>query len=114
QIKWQKEYSIRNKEKIAKNKKKYREKNKSMVSILIRNWKIRRKNEIKKKLGNRCKNCGFEDSRALQVNHKIVKTKEYREDYLVKDYDLNKVELLCANCHAIEHYEFYKNNTRLY
>ena len=65
-------------------------------------------------MGGKCVRCGFSDIRALQIHHRLIKTKIRKLDYLTKKYDLNKVELVCANCHAIEHYLFYKNNKKIY
>lgn len=42
----------------------------------------------------KCERCGFDDPRALQVHHKDKNRKNNR---------LENLELLCANCHLIEH-----------
>src|SRR3989344_4746828 len=85
-------------------KKRYRIKNQEKVSVLTRDYIRKKKDEIKIKLDGKCGRCNFSDIRALQVHHKIPKTKTIRLDYLSKGYNLDKVELVCANCHAIEHY----------
>lgn len=41
-----------------------------------------------------CERCGFEDVRALQVHHKDRDRHNNKRDNL---------EILCANCHMIEH-----------
>jgi hypothetical protein len=91
-------------------KREYASKNRQRVSAHNREWISKQKSDVRTKLGNKCIRCGFSDERVLQVHHKTPKTKTGRLDYITKDYDLSLVELLCANCHAIEHYNFYKNN----
>jgi hypothetical protein len=64
--------------------------------------------EYKKTL--KCNRCGYDDYRALQFHH----TDDNKEGtpaviarYLAWDNvmeELNKCEVLCANCHQIEHY----------
>ena len=64
--------------------------------------------EYKKTL--RCNRCGYDDYRALQFHHTddnkegtpsiIARHKSW--DNVMKE--LNKCEVLCANCHQIEHY----------
>src|SRR3989344_8419415 len=85
-------------------KKGYRIKNQEKLSIVTRDYIRNRKDEVKVKLGGKCGRCNFSDIKALQVHHKVPKTKTRRLDYLTKEYNLDKVELVCANCHAIEHY----------
>lgn len=96
-------------EECRKRNKEYAKRNKSKVAILTRNW-VQRKREsiIQGKLGGKCIRCGNDDIRVLEVNHKEVKTKRGRRDWYTRGFDLRKVELLCANCHRIEHYEFQK------
>jgi len=63
-----------------------------------------RKTVVTKLLGGKCTKCGYDRCiSALDVHHLDFKEKEYREDYLRKDYDLSKIVLLCANCHREEH-----------
>jgi len=50
---------------------------------------------LKRTIGH-CQRCGFEDTRILIVHHKDRNTHNNVEENL---------ELLCANCHLIEHYE---------
>ena len=64
--------------------------------------------EYKKTL--KCNRCGYNDHRALQFHHKddnkegtpsiIARYKSW--DNVMEE--LNKCEVLCANCHQIEHY----------
>lgn len=65
-------------------------------------------NEYKKK--HSCIKCGFSDHRALQFHHPNDDKSEdvstmcshgYAKETIIKE--INKCDLLCANCHAIEH-----------
>lgn len=113
-IKKQSEYRSKNIETVRESNRQYAKNNKEKVSVLTRKWVVEKKLEIIKKLGSVCRRCKFPDLRALQVHHKKEKTKTGRRDYLVKGYNLRKVELICANCHAIEHSEFFKKNRLKY
>ncbi|HEC66365.1 MAG TPA: HNH endonuclease [bacterium] len=42
---------------------------------------------------------------ALQIDHINPKDKIRKRDWFRKGYDLSKIQLLCANCHAIKTYE---------
>ena len=66
-------------------------------------------------LGKKCCKCGFEDSRALQIDHvngngrkdrssKGSLTYYYRVLKSIKRHEL-KYQLLCANCNWIKRYE---------
>ena len=64
--------------------------------------------EYKKTL--KCNRCGYDDYRALQFHH-TDDNKEGTPSVIArhKSWDnvmeeLNKCEVLCANCHQIEHY----------
>lgn len=109
-IKRQNEYRKINREDDLRRKREYNRKNRTKLSIWMRGYIQRKREEIIKKLGSKCCRCGLNDIRALHINHKKVKTKTHRRDFMRKKFDLSKVEILCANCHAIEHYEFFKTN----
>ena len=56
-----------------------------------------------------CNRCGFDDPRALQFHH-TNDDKEYNISNMASSYSLStikeeasKCEVLCANCHQIEH-----------
>ena len=63
-------------------------------------WQESRTIEVYKSLGGKCNKCGFKDIRAMQIHHKDG-NKERKRDWMNKTYNLNKIELLCANCHCI-------------
>lgn len=67
------------------------------------------------KLGGKCKRCGFEDMRALQIDHILGRGNEDRRNKMV-GYKLyleiirnplakEKYQILCANCNWIKKYE---------
>lgn len=70
--------------------------------------RMKRFREYKKTL--KCNRCGYDDYRALQFHHTddnkegtpsvIARTNSWKN---VME-ELNKCEVLCANCHQIEHY----------
>lgn len=105
-----KKYREANPEIIKERKKKYCQKNKDKVNAWNKKYIRKRKKDILIKLGGKCKNCGFDRVAALQIHHKIGKGKpngkRYGGDYMrLKNYPLEGLEILCANCHAILHYE---------
>jgi len=64
--------------------------------------------------GSRCKTCGFDDPRALQIDHVANDGKQDRErfshQYAYYRHVLDvgpghQYQLLCANCNAIKAYE---------
>jgi len=122
---WQKE----NKEKVNKKNKKWRDENKDKVKKAglhwrqkypekhkeyIKKWnatvlKRRRefKNKLRKKMGNKCSNCGY--SKVVDILHfHHLRDKKFNIGSY-KSYSLEEIEkeakkciLLCPNCHAIE------------
>ena len=75
----------------------------------------KKRKEVVDLLGGKCKRCGFDDMRALQIDHikgggyKEIKNIHSRERIrLVKESiknNENKYQLLCANCNWIKRYE---------
>jgi 5-methylcytosine-specific restriction endonuclease McrA len=96
-------YRLENLDRINAAKKLYRQNNKEKLAGMQKQWVIDRTIEVYNLLGNQCAFCGFDIVAALQVHHKNEKKR--KRDWLKKDYDLNNLELLCANCHAILHYK---------
>lgn len=70
------------------------------------------KKYIIEKLGDKCCKCGFNDIRALQIDHIVSGNgNKERKLYGWKYYsilnalkDLSDYQLLCANCHSIKSY----------
>lgn len=63
----------------------------------------RRKQQVYKLLGNKCKKCGIRDTRVLQIDH--VNSDGYLERHLSRSQLYSRVlkepkryQLLCANC----------------
>lgn len=96
---YRKEYYQKNKDKRQKQVYKRREK--------IREWF----NSYKKKL--KCNRCGFDHIAALDFHHKDD-NKEYNISEIVSGgysketilKEIEKCEVLCRNCHAIEHWKY--------
>ena len=71
-------------------------------------WVKRKK--ILEKLGGKCNQCGFNDPRALQIDHINNDGYQERRKFLSGEQILNKVledtenryQLLCANCNVIK------------
>lgn len=67
----------------------------------------------KHKSSQGCNVCGTTDKRCLQLHHKDSSTKKHSVATLIgKGYifktvkeEVEKCEVLCANCHSIHHYE---------
>lgn len=72
--------------------------------------RIRAKKAAIKYLGGKCNRCGYDKhDAALEFHHKDPNEKEFiisnvaNKRWEVIKVELNKCELLCANCHRIEH-----------
>jgi hypothetical protein len=53
------------------------------------------KNMVMKKRGEKCERCGYGKPEILQIHHK---------DRDRKNNNLSNLELICPNCHCMEHY----------
>lgn len=88
---------------------KNREKRKALNNV----WKQKQREEFKKfKQTLRCNRCGFSHPAALQFHHKDPTAKEAAIASVSANWsvarlqeEIAKCEVLCANCHAIEHYK---------
>ena len=81
-----------------------------------RNYRARIRHQIIEALGAKCLRCGFDDWRALQVDHvngggakhrrTVISLSRYYKDILasVQAHD-GTYQLLCANCNQIKRYE---------
>lgn len=111
------EYYWANREKRLASKKASVERHKE--AVLARNaehskkWRLSARQKIIMALGGKCAWCGFDDWRALQVDHingggtterrKRNSTRAYLED--IANGNSAKYQLLCANCNQIKRYE---------
>jgi len=116
-----KQYYQKNKERIKTRQHKYylehlkQEHEKARISyIKNRKKRIKRNSkhifEVRKEkvalLGGKCQICGYDKCiAALQVHHLNPKEKENSYEWKRKNFDMSKVILLCANCHAESHYK---------
>ena len=96
---YQKQYYLKNKEKIKQTRRKWYQENKIWANQSTKNWylknrdiqrevgiKIRYKRRLKilKFLGNKCIKCGFNDWRALQVDHVNGGGRKELKKYILK------------------------------
>lgn len=60
-----------------------------------------------------CERCGFSDFRALEFHHSNHNEKDFNVADMIRSgssietilREIEKCEVLCSNCHQIEHYE---------
>ena len=103
------EYYYANRETILRQQQVYRQEQRDRIRVYSREYARRRWQKAMAFLGDKCVGCGFEDERALQIDHvrggglkerralgssgavyrRVLK---YPEDY----------QLLCANCNRIK------------
>ena len=77
-----------------------------------RKWELKRWLETYKK-NQHCGRCGYKDYRALEFHHLEGTDKEFNVGEMCHQglavatitAEIAKCEVLCANCHRIEHYE---------
>lgn len=94
---------------------KYARIHRKQIQARNREYYKRLREKIIKQLGGKCCKCGFNDKRALQVDHinggGTRETKGMTRSYYLfvlrelKNGDQNKYQLLCANCNWIKRYE---------
>lgn len=80
-----------------------------------RQSQLRRKLRVFALLGSHCAECGAEDHRILQVNHKngggtkerrLTRTRGHIYQHILRgERAVDDLNLLCANCHTIFEYE---------
>jgi len=127
---YMREYNARpqNREKKRAKDREYYQKNRDKIISNVQEWykdnhlsvkqreairRYRLKAEAANLLGGKCERCGFEHLAALDFHHKdptqksfrlsdaLVRTKQYSREMV--EAEILKCELLCKNCHAIEH-----------
>ena len=104
-------------EKSRISQKKSRQNNKDKINKIARDYNKKKKSYLLGLLGNKCIKCGFDDSRALQIDHinggGYIERKSYnlspRKYYsnILQSVlnNENKYQLLCANCNWIKRFE---------
>jgi hypothetical protein len=87
-------------------------------SYCINRWKERKKKAVEYK-GGKCSSCGYNKyPDVLEFHHRDAETKEFdwkklRQmswDKVTKELD--KCDMLCANCHRERHYEIFSLNNK--
>lgn len=76
-------------------------------------YRARSRSEAVEKLGGRCCRCGFDDRRALQIDHvnggglhdRRTRGQHAPVRDILKDRNLGDYQLLCANCNWIKRAE---------
>ena len=102
----------KNHEQILAKKALYREKNRNRRRLQSLEYAERIRNEVFVLLGSVCVRCGFDDKRALQIDH--INGGGSRENSLIGTYGIRKkilsgsiegYQLLCSNCNWIKRAE---------
>lgn len=77
----------------------------------VKNYRQRQKIKAVQYLGSKCKKCGYNKCvQALEFHHRNPKEKEFsfskysNHSWMKIKKELDKCDLLCANCHREEHY----------
>ena len=107
------EYAAAHREEALERATKYYRSNTIKVKAYAANRRKEQKAKYAAILGGVCERCGFNHLAALDFHHKdptqklfrlsdaIVRTKKYTPEEIFTE--VLKCELLCKNCHAIEH-----------
>lgn len=105
-------YYYANKEKSAARNAKWRAENKEYIKNKQREDKRLRKLKAVEYLGGRCNRCGKDWHPAIfEFHHRDPSTKEKDPSKLLHSSwdkvvaELDKCDLLCANCHRLTHHE---------
>jgi hypothetical protein len=85
--------------------------------LQAKNWGIKQRSILRKWLDNfkkegKCCKCGMTDYRCLEFHHRDHNLKEHNITRMITDKvslerlqrEMNKCDLICANCHRIEHF----------
>lgn len=85
---------------------------KKQQALYMREYNARKKKAAYALLGDKCIKCGFNDPRALQIDHVVQRsTAENKKATLTRYLQLlngkraQELQLLCANCNAIKVWE---------
>lgn len=103
------EYAANNREKANERALTWYETNKQKVAIREAKRRYNFKSKAAMLLGSVCNRCGFKHLAALDFHHLDPTEKEFRVSDMISmsweivEKEILKCELLCKNCHAIEH-----------
>ena len=91
---------------VAELSREYRKNNKKKVRESHGNYRRKLRMKVIEHLGGECVDCGFDDPRALDIDHiePIRGKRESSKYYLYRSIldDGEGFQLLCANCHRIK------------
>ena len=98
----------------------WKEKNKDRVLITTKKYRDRCRQEVIEFFGSKCMRCGFDDTRALQIDHIAGGGRKDRASYSsiqefykkVIEEKANKYQLLCANCNQIKRLQNMEHRTK--
>lgn len=86
------------------------------------NKRRNRRIEVINLFGGKCVKCGFDDWRALQIDHVngwgSKERRQFKDTYsylelCVQNINTDKYQLLCANCNWIKRYEQFEEKGRI-
>ena len=105
-------YRQANPDKVAAYMRRYNEANRERAGFLHREYRKRNKEYVNSILAaNGCKRCGNVDVRVLIFHHRNASQKNSGVGAMESnrrrrlDEEIAKCDVLCANCHAIVHYD---------
>ena len=89
-------------------------------AVYAKKWRAERRASIISLFGGKCCRCGFDDWRALQVDHVNGGGNKQRKSGIslwsyydeIESGDRSKLQLLCANCNQIKRYEEGEHRSR--
>jgi hypothetical protein len=102
---------FKNRSDFYKSRKNWKIKNPEKLRDYERKYNLNAREEIWKLLGDECRICGFEDKRALQVDHingdgyKDRKVRSVRKLLYQIRKSPERFQILCANCNWIKRIE---------
>ena len=99
-------------DKYKETSQRYRERNRDKINAYYRRYLLHRKWRFIILLGGSCKNCPIKATKnnvcIFDFHHVDRDSKEHKNDWLYKGFEQKinggKIELLCSNCHRLEHY----------
>lgn len=118
--KYFKDYYKKNKEYRNAKSSEYYETNRIEIALRVKTKRDAKRKMVIDYLGGKCKRCGFEDIRALQIDHIYGGGREDRKIGLYKFWQnvlkigSEKYQVLCANCNTIKKCENKEYNPTYY
>lgn len=107
---------IANPEKAKRNRNEYYQRHREHICAQMKASRSEVRREILNQLGNKCAWCGFDDVRALDIDHVRNNGAKHRKRSpssnvtyyrgILKNIDSGDYQLLCCNCNRLKHCEF--------